>query len=57
MAISPSRNNVLPRRYPQVGSLAKNLQNSLDLADKLNVDDAQTIWNEAAKITKNEDKS
>jgi hypothetical protein len=52
----PKRDNAVNDK-PAVLPWVKNVKDSLATAEQLGVDDAQTIWNEAAKITKNEDKA
>jgi hypothetical protein len=55
-AHAPRRDNAVNDK-PAVLSFVKNVKDALATAEQLGVDDAQTIWNEAAKITRNEDKA
>jgi hypothetical protein len=47
----PKRDDAEPRVLPFV----QNVKDALDTAEQLGIDDAQAIWNEAAKITMNVD--
>jgi hypothetical protein len=56
-AYGPKRDNGVNDKPPPVISFAKNLKTTLDIADAVGVNDAQSIIDEAAKITRNEHKS